>query len=79
MRTELEEAAAMFVEAPRRLRAAIVEAGQRGETSLEIAKAINFAYSPDYVGKLLNQALGKRKPGRRKQVTDSPAGQSEGS
>lgn len=55
----------MFEEAPKRLRAAIVEAGKRGETSLEIAKAINFAYKPDYVGKIINRAIGDRKPGRR--------------
>lgn len=55
----------MFVEGPKRLRAAIVEAGKRGETSLEIAKAINFAYNPDYVGKIINKAIGDRRPGRR--------------
>lgn len=55
----------MFVAAPKRLRAAIVEAGKRGETSLEIAKAINFAYNPDYIGKIINKAIGDRKPGRR--------------
>lgn len=65
MRTELAEAAVAYVEAPKRLRALIVEAGRRGETSLEIAKAINFAYNPDYVGKIINQAIGDRKPGRR--------------
>lgn len=65
MKTELEEAAAMFEEAPKRLRAAIVEAGKRGETTLEIAKAINFAYKPDYVGRILREAIGNRKPGRR--------------
>lgn len=65
MRTELEEAAAMFEEAPKRLRAAIVEAGKRGETTLEIAKAINFAYKPDYIGRILREEIGKRRPGRR--------------
>lgn len=65
MRTELEEAAAMFVAAPKRLRAAIVEAGKGGATSLEIARAIDFAYNPDYVGRILREAIGKRKPGRK--------------
>ena len=65
MKTELEAAAAMFEEAPKRLRAAIVEAGKRGETTLEIAKAINFAYKPDYVGRILREAIGPRRPGRK--------------
>ena len=69
MQTELEEAADVFLNAPAKLQAAIVKAGQRGETSLEIAKAIKFAYSPDYVGKIINKAIGDRKPGRRPKRT----------
>jgi hypothetical protein len=69
VKTELEEAAAMFVAAPQRLRAAIVEAGKRGETTVEIAKTINFAYNPDYIGKIINRAIGDRKPGRRPKRT----------
>ncbi|MBG0828515.1 hypothetical protein HS041_12125 [Planomonospora sp. ID67723] len=70
VRTELEKAAEMFAEAPKRLRAAIVSAGERGETSLEIAKTINFAYSPDYVARIIREAIGPRKPGRRAAAGD---------
>lgn len=65
MKTELEEAATAFAEAPKRLRAAIVSAGQRGETSVKIAETIKFAYSPDYVARIIREAIGPRKPGRK--------------
>lgn len=75
MKTELEEAATAYAEAPKRLRAAIISAGRSGETAVEIAKTINFAYSPDYVARIIREALGPRKPGRK--PTGSSAGPSD--
>ncbi len=74
MRTELQEAADAAREAPKRLRAAIVRAGQAGETALEISVAIDRFYTPDYVGRIIRQAIGNRPPGRRKRTptSDSP-------
>ncbi|GIH69466.1 hypothetical protein Mth01_17190 [Sphaerimonospora thailandensis] len=66
VRTELEEAAAAYLNAPKKLQAAIVRAGEQGETAVEIAKTISFAYSPDYVARIIREALGPRRPGRRK-------------
>jgi hypothetical protein len=65
MQAELKEAAEAAKEAPKRLREAIVRAGERGETALEIARAIDDFYTPDYVGRIIRQALGKRRPGRK--------------
>lgn len=66
MTAELAEAATAYLEAPKRLQAAIVKAADQGETAIEIAKAINFAYSPDYVARVIREALGPRPRGRRK-------------
>lgn len=65
METRLKDAAIAFQRAPVELRDAIVEAGKEGATNVEIAQAINFAYSPDYIGRLIAKAAGPRKPGRR--------------
>ena len=65
MKTRLKAAALAYQRAPVELRDAIVEAGKEGATNVEIAQEINFAYSPDYIGKLLTKAIGKRSPGRR--------------
>lgn len=66
--TELEQAADAFKEAPKRLQAAIVRAAEGGETALEIAKAIDFAYSPDYVSRIIRKELGPRPRGPRPAV-----------
>lgn len=65
MKARLKAAAHAFEQAPKELRAAIVEAGRDGDTNVEIAQAINFAYSPDYVGRLIAKEAGPRAPGRR--------------
>lgn len=65
MTAELAEAATAYLEAPKRLQAAIVKAASQGETAVEIAKAINFAYSPDYVAKIAREAGVARPRGRR--------------
>lgn len=66
MTAELAEAATAYNEAPKRLRDAILKAAQGGETATEIAKAIGFTYSQDYVAKIVREALGPRPRGRRK-------------
>ena len=70
METRLKSAALAFQRAPVELRDAIVEAGKEGATNVEIAQAINFAYSPDYVGRLISKAAGPRRPGRRPRLKD---------
>lgn len=65
METELREAARAAEEAPKRLREAIIRAGQNGDTALEIARAIGDFYTPDYVSRIIRQAIGKRRPGRK--------------
>lgn len=66
MTAELTEAATVYNEAPKRLREAIIKAAEQGETAVEIARAIDFTYSPDYVAKIVREALGPRPRGRRK-------------
>lgn len=62
MLTELEQAAAAYEEAPRNLKAAIFKAAETRDengkkpTAVEIAKAINFTYSPDYVSRVIREA-----------------------
>jgi hypothetical protein len=65
VKTRLRKAATVFKEAPVELREAILEAGRDGATNLDIAQEIDFAYSPDYIGKLISKAQGPRPPGRR--------------
>lgn len=65
MTTQLKEAAEAFKKAPVDLRDAILKAADDGDTSVEIAQAIGFVYSPDYVRKLIRQYRGKRQGGRR--------------
>lgn len=66
MTAELIEAATAYNDAPRRLREAIINAAKQDATAIEIAKAINFTYSVDYVAKIVREALGPRPRGRRK-------------
>lgn len=61
----LQAAAKAYNEATPELQAAILQAGGEGETNTDIAKAIDFAYSADYIGKLISAKLGPRRPGRR--------------
>ncbi len=70
MRTELQEAAAAYREAPKRLRAAIVEAARQGSTDAEIASAIDLTYGPDYVGRVI-RAAGVSRPRGRRPAADS--------
>lgn len=65
VKTRLKTAGEVYNQAPIELRDAILEAADDGETSTEIAKAINFAYSPDYVRKLIRQHRDPRPGGRR--------------
>lgn len=66
VKTELQEAAAAYLEAPKRLRAAIVEAAKQGSTDAEIAHAINLTLGPDYIGRIIRAAGVKRTRGRRR-------------
>lgn len=66
MTAELVEAADAFNQAPKRLREAIVKAAEtQNATAIEIAKAINFAYSVDYVARIVREAGVARPRGRR--------------
>lgn len=66
MQTELKAAAAEFKAAPTRLKEKIYEAAQTPDedgnlpTAVDIAKAVDFVYNPDYIRKLLSQRLGRR-------------------
>ncbi len=66
MTAELADAATAYLEAPKRLQAVIVKAATQVETAIEIAKAIHFAYSPDYVAKIVREAGVARPRGRRR-------------
>lgn len=66
MTAELAEAANAYNEAPKRLRDAIVKAAETEDaTATEIARAINFTYSVDYVAKIVREAGVARPRGRR--------------
>lgn len=56
VRNDLEAAAKEFLEAPAKFRAAILRAAARGENANAITAAIGFAYSPDYVRRLIREA-----------------------
>lgn len=65
MKTRLREAGRAFKRAPEELRDAILEAADDDATSLEIAQECEFAYSPDYISKVIQRYRPNRKPGRR--------------
>lgn len=66
MTAELLEAADAYNEAPKRLRDAIVKAAEKeNATAIEIARAINFTYSVDYVARIVREAGVARPRGRR--------------
>lgn len=71
VKTELQEAAAAYRDAPKRLREAILEAARQGSTDAEIAAAIDLTYGPDYVGRLIRSAGIVRQRGRRKRSAES--------
>lgn len=56
MKTELEDAATAYEEAPRRLRAAILKAASAGERPADITRAIRYVYTADYVARLIREA-----------------------
>lgn len=76
MTAELLEAADAFNEAPKRLREAIIEAAKQDATAIEIAKTINFAYSVDYVARIIREAGVPRTRGRRKRSSSDSLGES---
>lgn len=61
MATKLAEAADAYLNAPAALQSAILEAAAEGDTAPAIWKAINQAYSLDYVRQLIGEA---RKAGK---------------
>ncbi|HEY9372569.1 hypothetical protein [Streptomyces sp.] len=72
MTAELLEAANAYNEAPKRLRDAIVKAAEtENATAAEIAVAINFTYSVDYVSRIVREAGVARPRGRRPRSSDS--------
>lgn len=74
MTAELLEAADAYNEAPKRLREAIVKAAEtENATAIEIAKAINFTYSVDYVARIVREAGVARPRGRRKARPAEPS------
>lgn len=56
MKTELEEAATAYEEAPKRLKAAILSAAAAGERPSDITRAIRHVYTADYVARLVREA-----------------------
>jgi len=79
VKTELQEAAAAYREAPKTLREAIIKAARQGGTAAEIANAIDLTYSPDYVGRILREAGVPRTRGRRPRHRRSDAADSTNS
>lgn len=62
LRAELAAAAKVYVEAPANLRAAIIRAGRAGEKPADIVRAIDYAFTYDYVARLVRQDRGPSKP-----------------
>lgn len=54
-RQRLEAAADAYRRAPDDLKAEIIDAGRRGEKPAAIARAIDYAYTYDYVAKLIRE------------------------
>lgn len=52
-RQELAAAAGAYVQAPENLKAAIIAAAAKGQKPADIARAIGYAYTYDYVAKLV--------------------------
>lgn len=61
MEDELKQAAQVYEEAPKRLRAAIIKAAfDRGEKPAAITRAIGYVYTPDYVARLVRDERKRR-------------------
>jgi hypothetical protein len=71
METKLAEAAKEFLDAPRKFQAVILEAAAAGDNANRITQAINHAYSPDYVRRLIREAKKAGKMPPRKAAADS--------
>ncbi|KOX10168.1 hypothetical protein [Nocardiopsis sp. NRRL B-16309] len=54
-RTKLAEAARVYREAPDHLKAAILEAADKGDRPAEITRAIDHTYTADYVARLVRK------------------------
>jgi hypothetical protein len=54
-RQELAAAADAYIQAPENLKAAIIAAAAKGEKPADIARAIGYAYTYDYVAKLIRE------------------------
>ena len=52
-RQQLAAAADAYIQAPENLKAAIIAAAAKGEKPADIARAIGYAYTYDYVAKLV--------------------------
>jgi hypothetical protein len=61
-RQELAAAADAYVQAPEKLKAAILAAAAKGEKPAAIARAIGYAYTYDYVAKLIRDWKAGRRP-----------------
>lgn len=61
-RAKLAAAAEAYLAAPANLRAAIIEAGRNGEKPADIARAINYAVTYDYVARIVREDRGPSKP-----------------
>jgi hypothetical protein len=61
-RAKLAVAAKAYLDAPANLRAAIIEAGRNGDKPADIARAIDYAFTYDYVARLIRQDRGPSKP-----------------
>lgn len=68
MKTELEQAATAYEEAPRRLKSAILKAATEGARPSEITRTIRHVYTADYVARLVREA---RKAGEIPEPSDS--------
>jgi hypothetical protein len=56
MEQELAAAADAYLQAPGQLHATILKAAAKGAKPAKITKAIKYAYSPDYVARLVREA-----------------------
>ena len=61
-RDKLAAAAKAYLEAPANLRTAIIESGRNGDRPADIVKAIDYAFTYDYVARLIRQDRGPSKP-----------------
>ena len=61
-RAKLATAAKAYRDAPADLRAAIIESGRNGDRPADIVKAIDYAFTYDYVARLVRQDRGPSKP-----------------